>query len=211
MGLAQSLLSNQGVPTPVESLANAGLIQEAITSYKISRVRDGLNDGEVTFGGTDTSKFDSKTLVTLSNVNTQGFWEVKMDAATVNGQDLGFSNRTAIMDTGTTLLIVPPNDAEAIHQAIPGAKSDGKGGFLVPCTTNASLALSFGGQLFAIEPSDLAFVPVNPKDLTGDCVSGISSGQIDGPDGWLCGDVFLKNAYFSTDVGKNTIQLAKLI
>lgn len=211
MGLAQSSLSNQGVPTPVESLASAGIIQEAITSYKISRVSDSLNDGEVTFGGKDTSKFDPKTLVTLPNVNPQGFWEAQMDAVTVNGQDLGFDNRTAILDTGTTLLVVPPSDAEAIHRAIPGAKSDGNGGFTIPCTTNASLALSFGGQLFTIEPSDLTFVPSNSKDLTGDCVSGISSGQVQGPNEWLNGDVFLKNAYFSTDVGKNTIQLAKLI
>ena len=28
---------------------------------------------------------------------------------------------------------------------------------------------------------------------------------------WLVGDVFLKNAYFSVDVGKNAISLAKLV
>ena len=35
--------------TPVESLAQNGLIEDAITSYKLSRLSDGKNDGEITF------------------------------------------------------------------------------------------------------------------------------------------------------------------
>jgi hypothetical protein len=210
MGLAQSSLSQQQTLTPVESLAQAGSIKEAITSFKISRLADQKNDGEVTFGGLDPAKFNPATLVTLNNVNTQGFWEASLDAATVDGKDLGFTNRTTILDTGTTLLVMPATDAQTVHNAIPGAKSDKSGGFTVPCTLNSSVALTFGGKSFAIDPRDITFAPVDPTNPTGDCVSGISSGQIGGPDEWLAGDVFLKNAYFSTDVGKNTIQLAQL-
>jgi len=68
-----------------------------------------------------------------------------------------------------------------------------------------------GTQDFTIDPRDLLFVPVNQNDLTGDCVSGIMSGQIGGAQEWLVGDVFLKNAYFSHDVTKNAISLAKLV
>ncbi|EIN09725.1 aspartic peptidase A1 [Punctularia strigosozonata HHB-11173 SS5] len=211
MGLAQSTLSEQQVLTPPESLAQAGLINDAIVSYKISRLQDEKNDGEVTFGGLDDTKFDANTLVTFDNVNTQGFWEGAMDAVTVDGTDTGLQGRTAILDTGTTLVVAPPADAAAVHQLITGAKSDGQGGFTVPCTTNASVALSFGGQTFAINPVDLKFSPVDPTDLSGDCVSGISSGQIGGATEWLVGDVFLKNAYFSTDVTKNQISLATLV
>ena len=70
MGLAKSSLSTiPEVLTPVESLAKQGLVKEVITSYKISRLSDGLNDGETMFGGLDESKFDPNTLVTMSNVN----------------------------------------------------------------------------------------------------------------------------------------------
>jgi hypothetical protein len=210
MGLAKSTLSQQQTLTPVESLAKAGLIKDPIVSFKLSRLADQKNDGEVTFGALDGSKFDAQSLVTLPNVNQKGFWEGSIDAVSINGQDLGFKGRTAILDTGTTLLVLPAPDAIAIHQAIPGAQSDGNGGFTVPCTTNASLAPTFGGQAFAIDPRDIAFQPVNPNDPTGDCVSGISEGNLTGPNQWLMGDVFLKNAYFSTNVAKNTIQLAKL-
>ena len=210
MGLAQSTLSEQRTLTPPEALAKAGQIKEAIVSYKISRLDDQKNDGQVTFGGLDASKFDQNTLVTLNNVNNAGFWEGAIDAASVDGNDLGLNGRTAILDTGTTLLIVPPADALAIHKGIPGANQINNT-FTVPCTTNSSVALTFGKQSFAIDSRDIAFLPVDINNLTGDCVSGISSAQVGGANQWLVGDVFLKNAYFSTNVGKNTIQLAKLI
>jgi hypothetical protein len=211
MGLAQSTLSEQQTDTPVESLAKAGLIPGAITSFKISRLADNKNDGEITFGALDTTKFDPNTLVSIPNVNTQGFWEGALDAVSVDGTDLGLSGRTAILDTGTTLMVVPADDAATIHNSIPGAASDGQGGFTVPCTTTASVALTFGGQAFAIDPRDIAFQPVNANDPTGTCTSGITAGTIGGANEWLVGDVFLKNAYFSTDEGKNTVSLATLV
>ncbi|KAJ3512882.1 hypothetical protein NLJ89_g3266 [Agrocybe chaxingu] len=211
MGLAKSDLSEQETATPVESLAKAGLIPEAITSYKISRLSDNNNDGEITFGALDPAKFDPKVQVTVPNVNPDGFWEVNLDAVTINGQDTGLTGRTAILDTGTTLFVVPAADAQTLHAGIQGARSDRQGGFTVPCNTKDVVALTVGGQIFPINPIDIAFAPVNAADPDGDCVSGIASGEVGGADEWLVGDVFLKNAYFSTNVNKNTITLAKLV
>ncbi|KAJ7510363.1 acid protease [Mycena galericulata] len=211
MGLAKSALSEQKTATPVESLAANGLIADAITSYKISRAADNLNDGEITFGATDPTKFVASTLTTIPNVNTEGFWEGALDAVTVDGGDAGLQGRTAILDTGTTLIVAPVADATAVHALINGSTADGQGGFTVPCTFNQSVALTFGGTSFAIDPRDIAVQPVDANDPTGDCTSGISGGSFGTSDTeWLVGDVFLKNAYYSTDVGKNQIQLAKL-
>lgn len=185
----------------------------------------------MTFGGLDTSKFDESTLVTVDNVSQDGFWEAAMDSITANGQDLGLQGRSAILDTGTTLIIAPQADADAVHAAIPGAQSDGQGGYTIPCTSNTSIALGFGGTQFAINPVDLLFTPVDANDLTGDCVSGISAGEIDGATTWLVsalllvrrwveadadvrvqtGDVFLKNVYLSVNQNKNQISLATLV
>lgn len=137
------------------------------------------------FSGLDETKFDAKTLVTLDNVNANGFWEADVDSATVDGVDLGLAGRTAILDTGTTLMIVPAADALAIHQQIDGATTDGQGGFTVPCTTTQSIALTFGGQEFTIDPRDLAFQPLDPTDPEGDCISGIGSGNIGAATQWL--------------------------
>ena len=94
-----------------------------------------------------------------------------------------------------------------MHAAIPGAQNQ-QGSFTIPCTTTAQVALTFGGKSFAIDSRDLLFAPVDPNNLQGDCVSGIQSGQIGGPTQWLVGDVFLKSAYFSTDISTNTVSLA---
>jgi hypothetical protein len=212
MGLAQSTLSQQQTLTPVEALAKSGLISDAIVSYKLGRVRDNNNDGEITFGALDTTKFDSTTLITVPNVNQQGFWEASLDDAAVGNQSLGLTGRTAILDTGTTLMVIPTADAVAIHQQVPGATFDGTSTFTVPCNTNAAVSLSFGGSSFDIDPRDLAFTPVNGNDFnSGDCISGISAGDIGGANQWLVGDTFLKNVYYSTDVGQNAISLAKLV
>lgn len=116
------------------------------------------------------------------------------------------------------MIVAPAADAAAVHAAIAGSASDGQGGwfsslplflesyqpqkrtnqlsqptgkigFTIPCTTTASVALSFGGQSFTINPSDLTFLPVT-NDLTGQCVSGISSGTIGGANEWLVGGLF---------------------
>ncbi|KAI6155558.1 aspartic peptidase A1 [Pisolithus tinctorius] len=208
MGLAQSTLSQQNVSTPVESLASNGLIPAAITSFKISRLSDQLNDGEVTFGGLDSSKFVANTLVTISNVNQQGFWEGAIDAVSINGADSGLTGRTAILDTGTTVMVIPPADAQQLMQGLGGTCDSQQ--CTLPCTSNSSLAFTFGGSSFAIDPSDLLILPVQPNNPTGDCVAGIQPQQIGAATQWLVGDVFLKNAYFSTDVGNNSISLAKL-
>lgn len=208
MGLAQSTLSNEKVPTPVESLASQGLIPSAISSFKISRLADQLNDGQVTFGGLDSTKFVASTLVTIPNVSKIGFWEGAMDAVTVNGQNSSLSGRTAILDTGTTLIIAPPADTLAIMTML-GGKCDTQQ-CTIPCTSNASVALSFGNASFAIDPRDMALLPVNANDPTGDCTAGIQAGTIGTNTEWLVGDVFLKNAYFSVDTQKNQISLAKL-
>jgi len=181
-------LSNQGVPTPVEALASNGLISSAITSFKISRLADQLNDGEVTFGGLDTSKFNASTLVTFPNVNKLGFWEGAMDAITVNGKDSGMTGRTAILDTGTTLIIAPPADTMAVISMVGGQCDIQQ--CTVPCTMNASLALSFGNASFSIDPRDLAVLPVDPNNPTGDCSAGIQPGTIGTNTEWLVCDSF---------------------
>ena len=48
----------------------------------------------------------------------------------------------------------------------------GRVDILVPCTTNASVALTYGGQLFTIDLQDLVWQ--GASDNEGYCVSGIS-------------------------------------
>ncbi|KAJ6631027.1 aspartic peptidase domain-containing protein [Mycena sp. CBHHK59/15] len=194
MGLGKAGLSNQNTPTPVESLAKAGLINAAITSYRLPRLIDQIDNGEVTFGGLDESKFDTSSLVTLNATNS-AFWVINMETVTVNGKEISIAGKTALMDTGTTLLGVPPKDAAAIHAKIPGAQLLNSGQYKVPCNTTASVALTFRGTSFPIDKKDLPFASFGRT--TGDCQSGISSMiGTSNPEQWLVGDTFLSRCIF---------------
>jgi hypothetical protein len=48
----------------------------------------------------------------------------------------------------------------------------------VPCKTKTLLALTFGNIDFAIDPRDLAFIPVYDDEPQGDCWSGIGIGTV---------------------------------
>ncbi len=74
IGAAKSQLSNQNNTTPIESLAAQGLVPAAQMGYKLGRVGDGPNDGQATFGGVDTTKFEGQ-LVEVPNVSQVGFFE----------------------------------------------------------------------------------------------------------------------------------------
>jgi len=213
MGLALSKhLSEQQTPTPIEALKDANKVTSATVSYDLGRIGDKNNTGEITFGGEDPTKFKSNTRIKTPNVNLQGFWEAALDAVEVDGNTVEkIINRTTILDTGTTLMLLPEEDVILIHAQIPGALSDGQGGFVIPCANTAVVTLTYGGQKFPIDPRDL--VVGNSVDVSGGtpgthCASGIVTSNAFSKNEWLVGDVFLKNAYFSTNVDENAISLA---
>jgi len=98
-----------------------------------------------------------------------------------------------IMTLTVALLIIPPNDALTIHNAIPGSITDGQGNFAFPCTTNADFAVSFAGTSFSISPKD--YVGAQLSGSNSLCQSNIVGQQVGGPNQWLMGDVFLKNVH----------------
>ncbi|KAJ6496455.1 aspartic peptidase A1 [Mycena vitilis] len=175
-----------------------------ILSYKISRDSDGKNDGEITVGGMDPTKYNPLSLVRVRNVNTLGFWEAKLDTVKINGRDVRLHGRSCIFDTGTTLLLAPKRDVDAIHHSIPGAKFDNSSnGWTIPCTTNTSISLVFKRKSFPIRPVDLAFSPLDPENPKGACTSAIAQASSEGATQWL-------NVYLSTDEDQDDISLAQL-
>ncbi|KDR78924.1 hypothetical protein GALMADRAFT_1280112 [Galerina marginata CBS 339.88] len=209
LGLGKDTISQQRVPTLLQSLYRAHLLPAPVASYKISRLADGKNDGELTLGAMNPKHYDPKTLVKMKNVNKFGYWGVAVGAVKIGEKDLKWSNRTVLLDTGTTLIIAPQHDVDVIHNHIPGAQYDGSG-WTVPCNMTTTLSLTIGDQPFSVDPRDIAFYPVEPGSR--DCISGIAVGGV-GPfylnNEWLVGDVFLKNVYFSTDENMDEICIAK--
>ncbi|OCF41401.1 hypothetical protein I317_04792 [Kwoniella heveanensis CBS 569] len=193
MGLALSKLSNQGVSTPLESLASTGLIKGPVLGIALGRVTDGENNGELVFGQANTAKLDSRTTQTLPVTSDDGFWQVEMLCVRVDGVE-AVGSRQAILDTGTSLMIAPPADV-------------GGGMFSIPCTLDQEVTMTFGNIAFQIDVRDLIFQPLS-ADLSGDCLSSLSAGVIKDDSTWLLGDSFLKNVYMSTNARDLTVELS---
>lgn len=214
MGLANAQLASTGAPTPIDSLYSKGLVSQPVMGYHLGRSADGRsnNDGEVTFGGVNSDKYTG-SLTVIDNYSTQGFWEAKFSQVSFGGKAIsltGSYTRSAILDTGTTLIVAPQADADAFHAAIPGSKSDGSGGYTIPCTTSKQVAFTIGGKTWKMDPRDMLFLPVDSNNLTGECVSAVSAGTVGTTGEWLFGAAFLKNVYFATNAKTNTIALGKL-
>ncbi|CAG8852203.1 23922_t:CDS:1, partial [Racocetra persica] len=154
--------------------------------------------------GVDKSKFIGE--ITFNPViNTVGFWQINLDSAIFNG-NLSFSGKTAIIDTGTTTLFMPSDDAAAINNQIPGSVFDKENKvYIVPCDSTSTLYLRFGGVDYTIPSDDLIF-----EQSSSICISAIIPNDLDSfPNNlWIVGQPFLKNVYSVYDVKNRQVGFA---
>lgn len=163
--------------------------------------------GEVTIGGYDSSKIaDPITWIPLTD---KSYWQFswKKATASVNGQTFNAVDisKSAIADTGTTLIVLDDSVALSINTAL-GAKFDThQGAFLFAdcktAKTRPSLEFTFGGATFSIPASVYTFLDAG----SGICFSGISGGasqQI------ILGDIFLRQYYSIYDKNKSRVGFA---
>ncbi|ORY73899.1 aspartic peptidase domain-containing protein, partial [Protomyces lactucae-debilis] len=206
MGLGGSNSSTQKIPTIMDNLMTAGLLERKLFGVNLNRAADESRDGLISFGSIDVSKF-AGPLVSVPNVAKSGLWEAKLDGISVGAMKITIpAVATGIIDTGTTLLIAPSPVATGIHAAIPDAQTDTQGTFAVPCDTALHISLVFGGQAFPIGPKDyIGHTIEGVNSVRPLCLSKISGQTIKGPNTLLVGDVFLKNVYSVYDFDKNEI------
>ncbi len=200
LGLGRSKSNVMGVPTVMEALSSARLLKEKILGINLQRNADGATDGVVNFGAVDPSKYTGDLSYTNS-ISKDGLWEVPVEDAGVDGRGSGFSGKTAIIDTGTSFVLLPPNDAKKLLAPIPNIKPSGES-FSLPCSTKAVLQFTFSGVTYNVSTKDYIGKPVAGGDL---CNCNIIGRQTFGPNQWLIGDAFLKNVYTVFDFDKNRI------
>ena len=116
---------------------------------------------------------------------------VQSASISLNGQTVARAGNTAILDTGTTLLLVDDTILEQIYGAVQGATFDqSQGGWKYPeNATVPDLQFAIGDQLYQLNAADF---PYGPAD-TGYLFGGIQS-RGDLPFD-IFGDVFLKSVY----------------
>ncbi|KAI9737787.1 MAG: hypothetical protein M1834_009155 [Cirrosporium novae-zelandiae] len=188
--------------TFMEALDEAGLLKSKLIGVHLQREADNTKDGEISLGVIDSSKYTGD-LVYTSVVSKGSYWEIAADDLAFDGTSAGLDSRTAIIDTGTSYVLLPPNDATALFTNFPDAVKSGSQ-WHVPCNSTAPVQFSFSGTTFNVSSKDY----VGSETSDGLCVSKIVSQKVFSSSQWILGDVFLKNVYAVFDYDKQRIGFA---
>ncbi|KAF9586112.1 hypothetical protein BGW38_009563 [Lunasporangiospora selenospora] len=159
--------------------------------------------GEITFGGVNHRRFKGQITYLDTLPNTP--WTVPIAGLTIGGTRINTTGVSGLIDSGTTVIIVPKNIADAINGAIPGAVTTPENGlWFLPCDGNMDIRITLGTFTVTIPYYDIAILSTSQKYRnTYYCQSSIvfiTKSQISLSE-WTLGDSFLKNVYSVFDFG----------
>ncbi|KAG0325719.1 hypothetical protein BGZ99_000239 [Dissophora globulifera] len=143
--------------TSMEMLLAQKTILQPIVSMWLGRQRMGGSNpgsgGAIIFGGVDTTKYIGN--FTWAPITDRNAWKIHFDAVSIAGKDLHLSG-DALIDSGTSLIVVPTKVASIFHQQIPGAIEAPQVGWILPCNTSAGdLNFTIAGQQFRVPAEEL--------------------------------------------------------
>jgi len=203
MGMAFESLSSYGANPVFQSLVDQKRTAEPVFAFKLTDV-----GSELFVGGVNKKLYTGD--FTYAPVTQKAYWQVKMDTVSVDGKK-ALENHSAIIDSGTTLILGDTASVKELFNQIPGSKDAsqtvGAGYWTVPCDKVPTVSLSFGGKAWNISPKRFNIGQV--KAGSPDCVAGITGGDI-GADFWVVGDVFMSGVYTAFDVGAGRVGFAAL-
>ncbi|KAL2267930.1 hypothetical protein VTJ83DRAFT_5207 [Remersonia thermophila] len=178
------------MPTLAEPLFTADLPQEGVGAYE--------------FGHINSSRF-AGPLAWIPANTARGFWEVSTAGFRVaNGSYKPVSKASAIVDTGTTLLLVSKELVDDYYSYVPGAQTRPMyGGVTFPCNaTLPDLWLDVEDAYRArIRGSDINFGPINDELCFGGIQPTTSHVQI-----W--GDIFFRSQFVVFHGGNRSLGMA---
>ncbi|KAK6906397.1 hypothetical protein I203_100382 [Kwoniella mangroviensis CBS 8507] len=223
MGLAwKSIASSKATPF-WQALAASGSWSDPEMGFYLARYR-GDNSassvesqgGELILGGTNSSKYTGSINYISIDQSDLDYWRIPAQAVTVQGSQVSIgSNPQAAIDTGTTLIGVPSQVAEAIYSQISdsqalSASSGYDGYYQYPCDTTVNVTIQFGGLSYSISNADMnlgSFTRDNSMCTGAFFAMDLSSQS---PIQWIVGASFLKNVYSTFRYNPSAIGFAQL-
>ncbi|XP_030641082.1 pepsin A-like [Chanos chanos] len=202
LGLAFPSISASRATPVFDNMMNQNLVSQKLFSVYLSKNDDA--GSFVLFGETDSSYYSGS--ITWVPLSSETYWQVKMDSVTINGGAAGCAGGCqAILDTGTSLIVVPSTDFNNVVSKI-GATMDEYGDANVDCNkidSMPSVTFNLNGKSFTVPPS--AYV----SQTKYGCRAGFGNGgsqQL-----WILGDVFLRQFYVIFDRQYNQVALAPTV
>ncbi|KAI1259668.1 acid protease [Xylariaceae sp. FL1019] len=194
-------------PIIIDSLADQGFTNTKLFSMDLGGqpAPGAAITGEMVFGGVDTSKY-SGFLQRVPTDPSDPHYKVTVNSIGIKLPNSNISTPLVdtnipldvILDSGTTLSLLPESVVEDLAAMFPGAQPDGNGGYLVDCAfqdQDGSVDFEF------LAGSSTVTINVAYKDFVwnsgGDCYLG--AWYSDDLGIWILGDTFLRGAYVTFD------------
>lgn len=206
LALSRPKSGNSGYTTIIDSLIQSKVLESNVIGINLQRASDGTADGELNFGSPDTTKYTGELLY-VNTVPGNKDWEIPIDDIVINGVACNFTGETSYIDTGTSFMLLPTEDAQRIHSLIPRSRQVGDA-FQLPCSSDALFQIKVSGTAYSIRPEDYIGNPIEGGEF---CGSNIGGGLQFARKMWIFGDVFLKNVYTVLDFDKHRIGRPSII
>lgn len=200
LGMGYDTISVNKIVPPFYQMIDQKLIDEAVFAFYLSKDGEG---SEVVFGGSDKDHYTGK--ITNIPIRRKAYWEVDLDAITVDGESASYDDAGIILDTGTSLIALETDLAEMLNKQI-GGKKGYSGTYTIECNTRDSLpdiTFTLAGHNFTIDAYDYTI------ESGGSCISAFMGMNLPANLAGILGDAFLRPWYSIYDLGKNQVGIAK--
>merc|ERR1711907_694183 len=155
--------------------------------------------GEMTLGGTDSAHYTGE--ISYVPVSRAKYWQVTVDSFSIGN----LTKVEGIVDTGTSLLVAPPDVVSAFGKQIGATLVMGKE-WTLDCSKVAGLPdldIMIGGKNFPLKGSDYVL------NVSGECLLGMMGMDLSREGlSLILGDVFIRKYYTVFDMGKQQLGFA---
>jgi len=198
LGLGFASIARGGVPTVMQQLVKTGQLEQPVFGFFLGDDAP----GELVFGGVDPAHYVGD--FHFVELNSATYWSAPLEEVKLEGKMRLSGTSSAIIDSGTSLLIGPKSEVQAVA-AMMGAASI-MGFYTIPCDREVpSLSFSIGGRDYVLEKEDLIVERVSTI-----CILGIQAmpSVLAGSGMWILGDVFMRKYYVQFDWGAKRVGFA---
>jgi len=200
--------------TPVwYNIISQGLVSSQVFSFWLSQTASKTQGGELTLGGIDTKRYTGQ--ISYAPLTSETYWEFMVSDFQLNGQSLNWCTSAgckAICDTGTSLIVGPKKEIDALNVKL-GAKVFNGEGIFTSCSVINSLpniTVVINKVNFVLTPTDYV-LKITSQGQT-DCISGfygLDLGSL-GPL-YIMGDVFIATYTTIFDFANERVGWAKSV
>ncbi|MCJ1312468.1 hypothetical protein MMC25_006142 [Agyrium rufum] len=216
--LTQGTVANTAtVPTFLDNLYRQGSISTEVlgVSFRPESGSDtGDTNGELTLGGTDSSKYSGAITYfpKLASGTASPYWGISIASFTYGSTSLA-TGATGIVDTGTTLIYIPTAAYNKFLSAA-GGRTDANSGLAVFTTKPTSnFGIKFGSTTYTLTPAQY-LVPTAQYGYygltSGKYYAWINDGGSSGVN-TIVGQKFLENYYSVFDTTNSRIGFATAV